>query len=89
MCSKVWRYVAYYRTLDPKRNKLGARANKSIFIGYAHNSKAYQLLDIESMWNSRRTNFLGMMTTPVIQHLQVLLEKYSYLLLLWRTKEKY
>ena len=27
---------------------MGARANKSIFIGYAHNSKTYRLLDIES-----------------------------------------
>nr|KAJ0198106.1 hypothetical protein LSAT_V11C700355990 [Lactuca sativa] len=46
---KAWGYVAYYRTSDPKRAKLGARANKSIFIGYAHNSKAYRLLDIESV----------------------------------------
>nr|KAJ0206321.1 hypothetical protein LSAT_V11C500272090 [Lactuca sativa] len=45
---KVWGCVAYYRTPDPKRTKLGARTNKSIFIGYAHNSKAYRLLDIES-----------------------------------------
>nr|KAJ0204663.1 hypothetical protein LSAT_V11C500280120 [Lactuca sativa] len=45
---KVWGYVAYYRTPDPKRTKLGARANKSIFIGYAQNSKAYRLLDIDS-----------------------------------------
>nr|KAJ0194254.1 hypothetical protein LSAT_V11C800406360 [Lactuca sativa] len=45
---KVWGCVAYYRTPDPKRTQLGARANKSIFIGYAQNSKAYRLLDIES-----------------------------------------
>nr|KAJ0187402.1 hypothetical protein LSAT_V11C900469240 [Lactuca sativa] len=45
---KVWGCVAYYRTPDPKRTKLGARANKSIFIGYAQNSKAYRLLDIDS-----------------------------------------
>nr|KAJ0189986.1 hypothetical protein LSAT_V11C800452370 [Lactuca sativa] len=44
---KVWRCVTYYWTPDPKRTKLGARANKSIFIRYAHNIKAYQLLDIE------------------------------------------
>nr|KAJ0202736.1 hypothetical protein LSAT_V11C500229490 [Lactuca sativa] len=45
---KVWGCVAYYRTPDPKRTKLGARANKSIFIGYDYNNNAYQLLDIES-----------------------------------------
>nr|KAJ0204881.1 hypothetical protein LSAT_V11C500270260 [Lactuca sativa] len=45
---KVWGCVAYYRTPNPKRTKLGARANKSIFIGYAHNIKTYRLLDIES-----------------------------------------
>nr|KAJ0190715.1 hypothetical protein LSAT_V11C800406370 [Lactuca sativa] len=45
---KVWGCVAYYRTPDPKRTKLGARANKSIFIGYAQNSKAYRLIDIDS-----------------------------------------
>nr|KAJ0189684.1 hypothetical protein LSAT_V11C800438810 [Lactuca sativa] len=45
---KVWGCVAYYRTPNPKRTKLGARANKSIFIGYAQNSKAYRLLDIDS-----------------------------------------
>nr|KAJ0199183.1 hypothetical protein LSAT_V11C600308020 [Lactuca sativa] len=47
-CLKVWGCVAYYRTPDPKRTKLGAQANKSIFIGYAQNSKAYRLLDIDS-----------------------------------------
>jgi hypothetical protein len=45
---RVWGCVAYYRTPDFKRTKLGARAMKSIFIGYAHNSKAYRLLDIET-----------------------------------------
>ncbi|KAI3815113.1 hypothetical protein L1987_14769 [Smallanthus sonchifolius] len=45
---RVWGCVAYYRTPDPKRSKLGARAMKSVFIGYAHNSKAYRLLDNES-----------------------------------------
>nr|KAJ0188051.1 hypothetical protein LSAT_V11C900477710 [Lactuca sativa] len=45
---KVWGCVAYYRTPNPKRTKLGARANKSIFIGYAQNNKAYRLLDIDS-----------------------------------------
>ena len=30
------------------RNKLGPKAFKSAFIGYAENSKAYRLLDLES-----------------------------------------
>ena len=45
---RVWGCIAYYRTPDPKRSKLGARAVKSIFVGYARNSKAYRLLDKES-----------------------------------------
>ena len=45
---KVWGCLAYYRVPDPKRTKLGPRGIKSIFVGYAENSKAYRLLDIES-----------------------------------------
>ncbi|KAJ9552974.1 hypothetical protein OSB04_017019 [Centaurea solstitialis] len=45
---KVWGCIAYYRMPDPKRSKLGARAIKSIFVGYANNSKAYRLLDKDS-----------------------------------------
>ena len=45
---RVWGCVAYYQTPDPKRSKLGARAMKGIFIGYAQNSKAYRILDSES-----------------------------------------
>ncbi|KAJ9557005.1 hypothetical protein OSB04_011619 [Centaurea solstitialis] len=45
---KVWGCVAYYRTPDPKRSKLGDRAIKSIFVGYAMNSAAYRFLDNES-----------------------------------------
>ncbi|KAK3040184.1 hypothetical protein RJ639_028434 [Escallonia herrerae] len=33
---------------DPKRTKLGPRALKSVFVGYAENSKAYRLLDLKS-----------------------------------------
>uniref|UniRef100_A0A2N9HIK6 Uncharacterized protein n=1 Tax=Fagus sylvatica TaxID=28930 RepID=A0A2N9HIK6_FAGSY len=33
---------------DPKRTKLGPRAIKSVFVGYAVNSKAYRLLDLSS-----------------------------------------
>lgn len=45
---RVWGCVAYYRVPDNKRTKLGPRALKSVFIGYAENSKAYRLLDISS-----------------------------------------
>ncbi|GKD36146.1 retrovirus-related pol polyprotein from transposon TNT 1-94, partial [Tanacetum coccineum] len=45
---RVWGCVAYYRTPDPKRSKLGARGIRSVFVGYAKNSKAYRLLDESS-----------------------------------------
>ena len=34
--------------VDPKRTKLGPRAIKSVFVGYAENSNAYRLLDLSS-----------------------------------------
>jgi hypothetical protein len=43
---KVWGCTAYFRVSDPKRTKLGSRAIKSVFVGYAVNSKAYRLLDL-------------------------------------------
>uniref|UniRef100_A0A2N9EZP4 CCHC-type domain-containing protein n=1 Tax=Fagus sylvatica TaxID=28930 RepID=A0A2N9EZP4_FAGSY len=39
---------AYFRVPDPKRTKLGPRAIKSVFVGYAVNSKAYRMLDLSS-----------------------------------------
>ncbi|GJY41386.1 retrovirus-related pol polyprotein from transposon TNT 1-94 [Tanacetum coccineum] len=45
---RVWGCVAYYRTPDPKRSKLGARGIRSVFVGYVKNSKAYRLLDESS-----------------------------------------
>ena len=46
---KVWGcLVAFYRVVDPKRIKLGSRAMKSVFVGYAKNPKAYRLLDLSS-----------------------------------------
>nr|KAJ0193166.1 hypothetical protein LSAT_V11C800430830 [Lactuca sativa] len=45
---KVWGCVAHYRTPDPKRYKLGARAMKSVLVGYTQNIRTYQLLDDES-----------------------------------------
>jgi hypothetical protein len=44
----VWGCIVYFRVPDPKRTKLGPRAIKSVFIGYAVNSKAYRLLDLSS-----------------------------------------
>ena len=45
---KVWGCLAFYRVVDPKRTKLEPRAMKSVFVGYAENSKAYRLLDLNS-----------------------------------------
>ena len=45
---KVWGCIAYFRVLDPKRTKLGPRAIKNVFAGYAVNSKVYRLLDLSS-----------------------------------------
>ncbi|KAJ9536248.1 hypothetical protein OSB04_un000581 [Centaurea solstitialis] len=57
---RVWGCIAYYRTPDPKRSKLGARAIKSIFVGYAINSNGYRLLDKETgvIVESRDVDFL-------------------------------
>jgi hypothetical protein len=45
---KVWGCVAFYKSSDPQRTKLGPRGLKSVFVGYAQNSKAYRLLDLET-----------------------------------------
>ncbi|CAL1369869.1 unnamed protein product [Linum trigynum] len=45
---RVWGCLAFYRVSDPKRTKLGPRALKGVFLGYAENSKAYRVLDLES-----------------------------------------
>ena len=57
---RVWGCIAYYRVPDPKRFKLGPRALKSVFVGYAENSKAYRLLDKDSkvFIESRDVEFL-------------------------------
>ena len=36
------------RVSDPKRVKLGPRALRGVFVGYAKNSKAYTILDLSS-----------------------------------------
>ena len=45
---KVWGCLAYCKKNKPNRAKLGSRAIKCAFVGYASNSKAYRLLDLES-----------------------------------------
>ena len=57
---RVWGCLAFYRVPDQKRTKLGPRAMKSVFVGYAKNSKAYRLLDLESnvIMKSRDVQFL-------------------------------
>ena len=44
----MWGCLAYYKNNDPKRTKLGPRGIKCAFVGYASNSKAYRLLNLES-----------------------------------------
>ncbi|RVW81286.1 Retrovirus-related Pol polyprotein from transposon TNT 1-94 [Vitis vinifera] len=45
---KVWGCLVYCKKTDPNKTKLGPRAIKCAFVGYASNSKAYRLLDLES-----------------------------------------
>ncbi|RVW74280.1 Retrovirus-related Pol polyprotein from transposon TNT 1-94 [Vitis vinifera] len=45
---KVWGCLAYCKKTNPNKTKLGPRAIKCAFVGYASNSKAYRLLDLES-----------------------------------------
>ena len=42
----MWGCIAYFRVPDTKRTKLEPKAIKSVFVGYAVNSKAYRLLDL-------------------------------------------
>ena len=45
---KVWGCVTFYKVSDPQRTKLGPKGLKSVFVGYAQNSMAYRLLDLET-----------------------------------------
>ena len=45
---KVWGCVDFYKVFNPQRTKLEPRVLKSVFIGFAQNSKAYRLLDLET-----------------------------------------
>ena len=45
---RVWGCIGFYRVHDPKSHKLGPRGIKSVFVGYAENSKAYRLLNLDT-----------------------------------------
>ena len=42
---RVWGCLAYVRLTDPKIPKLGIRATRCAFLGYAINSAAYRIFD--------------------------------------------
>lgn len=44
----MWGCIAYVIDLSLKRPKCGSKGIKSIFLGYAHNSKAYRLLNLQT-----------------------------------------
>ena len=44
----MWVCLVYCKKTNPNKIKLGPRATKSAFVGYASNSKAYRLLNLES-----------------------------------------
>nr|GEX27830.1 zinc finger, CCHC-type [Tanacetum cinerariifolium] len=45
---RVWGCLAYYKVSLPNTSKLGPRGLKSIFVGYAKDSKSYRCLDLDS-----------------------------------------
>nr|GEX12782.1 zinc finger, CCHC-type [Tanacetum cinerariifolium] len=45
---KVWGCLAYYKVPLPNTSKLGPRCLKSIFVGYAKDSKSCRCLDLDS-----------------------------------------
>ncbi|GJR58704.1 retrovirus-related pol polyprotein from transposon TNT 1-94 [Tanacetum coccineum] len=52
--------LAYYKVPLPNTSKLGPRALKSVFVGYAKDSKSYRCLDLDSnaIVESRYVDFL-------------------------------
>ena len=67
---KVWGCLAYCKNLHPNRTKLGPRGIRCAFVGYANNSKAYRLLDLESnvIIESREVEFFENLTTKSNDH---------------------
>ena len=45
--------ITYYRVVASRRTKIGPRAIKGAFVGYAQNSKAYRVSDLSPNRNSR------------------------------------
>ncbi|KAK9706047.1 hypothetical protein RND81_07G101300 [Saponaria officinalis] len=37
---RVWGCIAYYKITDPHKQKLGPKSRRSVFVGYAENSKS-------------------------------------------------
>nr|GEU87869.1 hypothetical protein [Tanacetum cinerariifolium] len=44
----VWGCLVYYKVPLPNTSKLGSRGLKSVFVGYARDSKSYRCLDLDS-----------------------------------------
>ena len=72
---KVWGCLAYYKNNNP-RTKMGPRGIKCVFVGYATNSKAYRLLNLESnvIIESRDVEFFENLLTSG-NNFQILLTK--------------
>ncbi|GJU81401.1 retrovirus-related pol polyprotein from transposon TNT 1-94 [Tanacetum coccineum] len=45
---RVWGCLTYYKVPLPNTSKLGPRSLKSVFVGYAKDSKSYRCLDLDS-----------------------------------------
>ncbi|GJW79213.1 RNA-directed DNA polymerase, eukaryota [Tanacetum coccineum] len=45
---RVWGCLSYYKVPLPNTSKLGPRGLKSVFVGYAKDSKSYRCLDLDS-----------------------------------------
>ncbi|GJS73070.1 zinc finger, CCHC-type containing protein [Tanacetum coccineum] len=45
---RVWGCLAYYKVPLPNTSKIGPRGLKSVFVGYAKDSKFYRCLDLDS-----------------------------------------
>ena len=57
---RLWGCLAFYRIYDQQTLKLGSREIKNMFVGYAKNSKAYRLknLDFNIKVESRDVKFI-------------------------------
>jgi hypothetical protein len=62
---KVWGCIAYVLDPSKKRNKIGSKAIKAVFIGYAHNSTAYRFLCLKT------NSVLEADTAEFLEHLTI------------------